>query len=81
MPLTADDAWTRLRAVFTDLFGDDVVVGPTTTADDVEEWDSVRNVELLVAIEQEFGMRFRSGEVSSLQNVGELLQLVIERSG
>ena len=54
-------------------------VTPETTAAAVPGWDSLANVELMVEVEQAFGIRFRTGEVASLKNVGELVALIAKR--
>jgi len=68
-----DDLWERMTGVFREFFEEDSLeLAPETTADDVEEWDSVTTIELMVALEQEFGIRFKTGEMASLENVGQL---------
>ena len=63
------------------MFGDDTIkVEASTTAADVDGWDSVSNIEVLVALEQEFGIRFNTGEMATLANVGQLVTLIAERS-
>lgn len=79
-----DDAiWQRLTAVFHDVFDDDsIVIGPETTARDIEGWDSLANIELLVAIEKAFGrIKFNTGEVANLRNVGELVTAIKRKTG
>jgi acyl carrier protein len=44
-----------------------------TTAADVEGWDSLANVQILVAIEKRFRIRFRTGQIAAMNNVGELI--------
>ena len=58
---------------------DDVVLKPSTVASDVDGWDSVSNIELMVALEKEFEIRFNTGEMASLANVGQLLQRIATR--
>jgi acyl carrier protein len=66
-----------IQRVFRDVFDDDsLVIGPETTAADVEQWDSLMHVTLMVNVERTFGIRFTSSEVSELKNVGELVELV-----
>lgn len=55
---------------------DDVVLTEGSTADDVEEWDSLLQVRLIVAIEAEYGIRFETKEITSPKNVGELIDLI-----
>ena len=73
--MTTEDAiFTRVRAVIARVFGDDnVAIESSTTAADVDGWDSVRNIEVMVALENEFGIRFNTGEMATLANVGQLV--------
>ena len=79
--MAEDDIWQRLTAVFRDVFGDDEIeIHSGTTAEDIEDWDSLTNVQLLIAIEKEFdGMKFNTGEVANLENVGQMVTLIQER--
>jgi len=72
------DIWQRLTEVFRDVFDDDtIVIVPETTAKDIEGWDSLANIELLVAIEKRFSrVKFNTGEVANLRNVGELVAAI-----
>ena len=77
-----DTVWARVRDVMVQVFGDDdIVLEPATTAADVEGWDSVSNIEVLVALEREFGIRFNTGEIATLANVGQLVELIATRLG
>ena len=63
--------YDRLNKVFRDVFDDDsITVGPRTTADDIDDWDSLEHITLINAVEREFGMKFKMGEISSMKNVG-----------
>jgi acyl carrier protein len=69
----------QVTEVFRDVFdADDLTIARETTAADVEGWDSLMHVRLMIAIEKVFRVRFSSSEVSSLHNVGELID-VLER--
>ncbi|MBQ8968048.1 acyl carrier protein [Ruminococcus sp.] len=71
---------TRLTDVFRDVFDDDSLnITPNTTADDIEDWDSIEHITLIGAVEEEFGMKFKMGEVSGMNNVGDMLKIVMER--
>lgn len=75
------DLWDRIVRVMRATFGDDsITVTRDTTADDIPEWDSLSNVELMVALEAEFGMRFSTGELAALKNVGELADVIRARA-
>jgi acyl carrier protein len=74
------EIWTRLTRVFHDVFDDPAItIAPTTTAHDVDGWDSLMHIQLLVATEAAFGVRFNTGEVAALKNVGEMVDLIARR--
>jgi acyl carrier protein len=62
-----------LEQLFRDVFGDDAIkLTEETTARDVPQWDSLGHVNLMFAIEERFGVRFRGNELAEFANVGEL---------
>jgi acyl carrier protein len=69
----------KLQEVFDGTFLQKVVVTPGLSASDVEEWDSLTHVSLVIAVEQAFGIRFRVGETESANNIGDLADLIIKR--
>jgi len=75
-----NDVLNRLNQVFREVFDDEeLTVTEKTTAQDVEGWDSLTHVTLLVNVEKVFGVRFSSSEIASLKNVGELIDLIGRR--
>ena len=71
------DIYTELTTIFHDLFDDDtIVLSPGLTAADVPEWDSFNHINLIVAIEARFGVKFQTAELESMQTVGHLADLV-----
>ena len=71
----------RLNKVFRDVFDDDsIVITPQTTADDIEDWDSLEHITLISAVESEFRMRFKMNEVSTMKNVGEMIDIIAVRA-
>jgi len=71
---------SRLESVFRDLFDNPgLTLTRETTAADVEDWDSLNHVNLIVAIEKAFKIRFTTAEVSGLENVGELIDLIAKK--
>lgn len=75
------DIIERLNEVFQDVFDDeDIVVDEETTADDIEDWDSIEHINLISAVESEFGIRFTMGEVSGMKNVGEMISIIEARA-
>ena len=68
---------TRLTDIFMDVFeDDDLKITRETTAHDVEGWDSLMHVTLIVNVEQVFGVKFTSSEISALDKVGDLEDLI-----
>lgn len=71
------DTLTQLQDVFRTVFDDDaLVISRDTTAQDVEAWDSVQNVTLMLDVETEFKVRFSTSEMAYLKNVGDLVDLI-----
>ena len=70
----------QLQKVFRMVFGDDQIkIFDEMTANDLDDWDSLMHVALIVAIEKEFKVRLNSFEVSNLSNVGEIINLLSSR--
>jgi acyl carrier protein len=68
----------RLTEVFRETLDvEDLVVTRELTADEVEEWDSLAHVRLMIAVEREFGCQFPTSEVTKLSNVGDLVDLIL----
>ena len=71
------EIYTRLDRVFQDVFDDDSIhVSANTTANDIEDWDSLEHITLISAVEREFRMKFKMGEISSMKNVGEMVSII-----
>lgn len=69
----------KLQPIFDDIFLEPVVLTPSLSAKDVEEWDSLIQISLLVAVEKAFSIRFRVGEVEATKNIGEWADLIAAR--
>ena len=75
------DIETRVNRVFQTVFDvPDLTVGSETTANDVEGWDSLTHIDLIVAVEKEFKIRFRTAEVNGMKNVGDLVRLIEQKA-
>jgi acyl carrier protein len=68
---------SKLTPIFRDVFSDDgLVVTESMTAAEVPAWDSLSNINMIIAVEKSFGVKFSIKDVRSLKNVGELLDLI-----
>ncbi|MFG0250564.1 MAG: acyl carrier protein [Phycisphaeraceae bacterium JB051] len=71
------DTLSKVTEVFCDVFDDDEIeLEADTTAEDVDAWDSLMHVTLMLNLEKAFGIRFASSEVAGLKNIGELVALI-----
>jgi acyl carrier protein len=69
--------YQRLSGIFGDVFDDDsVALNAETTADDVDGWDSLSHIRLVLTVEKAFNVKFSAAEVGKLKNVGELVGLI-----
>ena len=71
----------RVQDIFRDIFDmKDLNVSRTTSAANIEEWDSLTHISLVVGIEKEFGIKFALGELQALQNVGDMIDLIEKKT-
>lgn len=79
--MNKEEVFERLNEVFRDVFDDEsIVVNETTTSADIEDWDSLEHINLLAAVEQEFGMKFSMGQVVTMKNVGEMADIILSQT-
>lgn len=75
--MTYEEIKRRVTDVFKDVLDNDsIVLFRETTADDIEEWDSLAHISIIVAVEKEFKIRFDLMDIKPLKNVGEFLDLI-----
>ena len=80
--MTRDAIYEKLTVIFRDIFDDeDIEINDNTTARDIEDWDSLEQINLLVAMENEFGIKIPLAEVNKLENVGQMVDLVAKLIG
>ena len=82
MSLSRDEILASIRDIMRDVFDDDdLEISLQTTAEEVEDWDSLSHIRLIVAVERKFGFKFKNSEIEALKNVGELVNLVETKVG
>ena len=68
------EIFSKLHEIFLDVFDlDELELTDETSANDIEEWDSLSHIQLIVAIEKAFGIKFTSLEIMKWRNVGEMV--------
>ena len=78
--MTREEVYETLNGVFQDVFDDESkVVNDDTTSEDVDGWDSLEHINLIAAVEQEFGVKFNMGQVVSMKNVGEMVDIILSQ--
>ena len=78
--MTENAILEKLQSVFRDVFEDDELsINRQSSADDVDGWDSLMHVSLMINVEREFGVKFSTTQVASLKDVGELVDLLESR--
>jgi len=71
------DIYERLTEILQDIFeNDELIATPELQAGDVEDWDSLGHIRLILAIEKAFKIKFVAAEVAEVKNVGELVTLI-----
>lgn len=79
--MTENEVFEKLTRIFRRIFDDKrLVIDRNTTADDIDDWDSLEHITLISAVEKEFKIRFTMKEVSSMRNVGEMVDIIISRT-
>jgi acyl carrier protein len=77
----APQIYARLAEIFEDVFDEDSIqVTPQLSAKDVDGWDSLNHIRLVLTIEKAFKIKFSTSEIGKLENVGELVALIQART-
>ena len=75
--MSREEIYEQLNEVFRDVFDDDTIeVNDQTTSRDIEDWGSLEHINLIAAIETQFGMKFTMGQVVTMKNVGEMVDII-----
>ena len=80
MKMNKDHILEEVQEIFHEVLdNEEIVLASETKADDIEEWDSLTHIQLIVAIEKHFKIRFTSREILSWQNVGEMIDCIANK--
>jgi len=75
--MTREQIFDTLNEIFRDVFDDETIeVDEDTTSEDIDDWDSLEHINLIAAIELEFGIKFNMGQIVTMKNVGEMVDII-----
>lgn len=78
--MTREDVFAKLTEVFRDVFdSDEIVLNEDTVSSDIQDWDSLEFVNIIVAVMETFKIKFSIEDLKKLKNIGELVTLILER--
>jgi len=78
--MTRDDIYEKLTEIFRENFDDDsIVLRETTSSEDIDDWDSLEQLNLIAVIQGEFQTKFTMDEVSSMKNVGVMVDVITRK--
>lgn len=76
--MTRTEVFEIVTEIFRDVFDDDsLVIGDETNSEDIEDWDSLEHIELVINMEKRFSLKFNIKEVNALENVGQMVDLIL----
>jgi acyl carrier protein len=82
MPMPPAEIYSTLQGIFQDVFDrDDLVLTPEMSAADVAGWDSFKQIEIIIGVEQAYGVTLQSKEIDGLNTVGDLARLLETKAG
>lgn len=80
--MNREEIFEKVQDIFRDVFDDeDLVIEDSTNSDDIDDWDSLEHISLLVSMEKEFDLKFDIKVVNKLENVGQMVDLILEMLG
>ena len=80
--MSEQEILNAVQDIFRDNFDDDTLeITRSTCADDIEDWDSLEQINLLTAMEKQFGIKFKLDDVRGLANVGDMIDLIVRLRG
>ncbi len=77
--MTHNELMSELQEIFREQFDDeDIILHDATTANDIEDWDSLAHMELISRVEAHFSIHFSLGEINNFANVGEMCDCILK---
>ena len=77
-----EEVFEKLNLIFRDNFDDEeICLTEETSSADIEDWDSLEQINLVVAIQDTFGIKFNIEEVNAMRNVGEMVDFILKKTG
>lgn len=78
--MSKEQIYEKLNEIFRDVFDDEsITVTASTCSDDIEDWDSLEHINLVAAVEKEFGIKFNIAQVTGMKDVGEMVDIILEK--
>lgn len=78
--MTHEEIMEKVNEIFRDVFDDDTLtITDSTNSDDIEDWDSLEHISLIISMEKEFSLKFDIKEVNKLENVGQMVEMIREK--
>ncbi len=78
--MTREEIMEKVNGIFRDVFDDEtLVITDSTNSDDIEDWDSLEHISLIISMEKEFDMKFDIKEVNKLENVGQMVDMIYDK--
>ena len=79
--MNREEVKKRLEKIYQEVFDDEsIMLEENMTSDDIEQWDSITNLRLIMQIEKTFGIKFTTAEMKNMKNVGILINLVFDKT-
>ena len=80
--MTRDEIFNELNTIFRNNFDDEsITLKDTTSSGDIEDWDSLEQINLVMAIQNKFKVKFNIEEVNAMKNVGEMVDFIMRKLG
>ncbi|MBR5765683.1 MAG: acyl carrier protein [Lachnospiraceae bacterium] len=78
--MSREEIMEKVNEIFRDVFDDDtLIITDSTNSDDIEDWDSLEHISLIISMEKEFNMKFDIKEVNKLENVGQMVDMIRDK--